>query len=276
MALSKLSGDEKRTIFVQLCDVFDPGVTVAFSSTSSELRELTMAERQQLQADHEAAAALARNARKGSCKRLREARDIGTDGLSSDDLATLGTLGSVLPALEKLYLHGVQRLAEKLRAGALPAVTFVRLGCMSDADASALALALDRGALQQVKKLQLGCAAIGDAALVALAPALRRLPELEELGLSESPLGDEGIAALVAPPLPAGTTGVLAKLRLLRLNDTQIADAGCAALAAALDGGALPALDGLGLFGTRASAAAKYTVREALLGRATSRAATPS
>ena len=100
MALSKLSGDEKRTIFVQLCDVFDPGVTVAFSSTSSELRELTMAERQQLQADHEAAAALARNARKGSCKRLREARDIGTDGLSSDDLATLGTLGSVLPALE--------------------------------------------------------------------------------------------------------------------------------------------------------------------------------
>ena len=202
MALSKLSGDEKRTIFVQLCDVFDPGVTVAFSSTSSELRELTMAERQQLQADHEAAAALARNARKGSCKRLREARDIGTDGLSSDDLATLGTLGSVLPALEKLDLHGVQRLAEKLRAGALPAVTFVRLGCMSDADASALALALDRGALQQVKKLQLGCAAIGDAALVALAPALRRLPALEVIDLERNPLADTGLAALVAPPQP--------------------------------------------------------------------------
>jgi len=101
------------------------------------------------------------------------------------------------------------------------------------------------------------------------------------LNLDGNPLGDEGLAALVAPPPPpAGapppTTGGLAKLRLLRLNDTQIADAGCAALAAALDGGALPALDGLGLFGTRASAAAKYTVREALLGRATSRAATPS
>ena len=60
------------------------------------------------------------------------------------------------------------------------------------------------------------------------------------------------------------------------LLGTQIADAGCAALASALDTGAMPALETLYLFGTRASAAAKYTVREALLGRATSRAATPS
>ena len=269
MALSKLSGDEKRTIFVQLCDVFDPGVAVAFSSTSSELRELTMVERQQLQADHEAAAALAHNAGKGSCKRLREARDIGTHagGLSSDDLATLGTLGSVLPALEKLYLHGVQRLAEKLRAGALPAVTFVRFGYMSDADASALALALDRGALQQVKKLQLGYAAVGDAALVALAPALRRLPALEVIDLERNPLADTGLAALVAPPQPAGvpppTTGGLRKLKSLSLVRTQITDAGCATLAAALDSGALPALGDLLLSGIPASAAAKATVRRA-------------
>ena len=38
-------------------------------------------------------------------------------------------------------------------------------------------------------------------------------------------------------------TGGLAKLKLLGLSETQITDAGCAALAAALDRGALPALD---------------------------------
>ena len=85
MALSKLSGDEKRTIFVQLCDVFDPGVAVAFSSTSSELRELTMVERQQLQADHEAAAALAHNAGKGSCKRLRAEFALAADSRHACD-----------------------------------------------------------------------------------------------------------------------------------------------------------------------------------------------
>ena len=56
MALAALSGDEQRIIFVQLCNVLDPGVAVAFGSASSELRELTQAPRQQLQADHEAAA----------------------------------------------------------------------------------------------------------------------------------------------------------------------------------------------------------------------------
>ena len=50
MALSKLSGDEQCVIFVQLCNVLDPRVAVAFSSASSELRELTHSERQQLKA----------------------------------------------------------------------------------------------------------------------------------------------------------------------------------------------------------------------------------
>ena len=59
-------------------------------------------------------------------------------------------------------------------------------------------------------------------------------------------------------------TGVLAKLKTLRLNSTQITDAGCAALVAALDSGALPALNGLSLDGIPASAAAKGAVREAV------------
>jgi len=79
-----------------------------------------------------------------------------------------------------------------------------------------------------------------------------------------NPLGDEGLAALVAPPPPAGapptTTGGLTKLKTLSLSRTQITNAGCATLAAALDSGALPALEELYLDGIPASAAAKAAV----------------
>ena len=276
MALAALSGDEQNVIFSRLCNVLDPGVAVAFSSTNSELWTLTQAPRQQLQAGHEAAAALARKAGKRGCKELREATVVKwqLSGLSSDDLALLGTLGSVLPALEELHLwepaagpDGVPRLAEKLGAGALPAVTLLSLNRthVGDAGASALAAALGRGALPRLKTLYLGSTALGDAGLVALAPALRRRPALEHLYLWNNPLGDEGLAALVAPPPPpAGAppppAGGLAKLKALSLSDTQIADAGCAALAAALDSGALPALTDLYLRGIPASAAAQATV----------------
>ena len=97
-------------------------------------------------------------------------------------------------------------------------------------------------------------------------PALRRLPALEYIYLSRNPFGDEGLAALVAPPPPppAGAlpppTGVLTKLKWLDLSFTQVTDAGCAALAAALDGGALTALEELSLFRIPASEAAKYTL----------------
>jgi hypothetical protein len=215
-------------------------------------------------------------------------------GLSATHLATLGTLGSVLPALETLHVSepaagpdGVQRLAEGLGAGAMPAVTVLALYGMyvGDAGASALAAALGQGALPRLKYLSLYNAAIGDAGLVALAPALRRRPALEILSLDGNPLGDEGLAALLAPPPPpAGAlsppTGVLTKLKgldlrdtprsptpaappsslkslkQLYLTDTQITDAGCAALASALDGGALPALELLIIHGIPASEAA--------------------
>jgi hypothetical protein len=291
MALAALSGDEQCIIFSQLCNVLDTRVAVAFSSTSSELRAVTQAQRQQLRADHEAAAALCLKMGSGSCKELREAKLVYCfrKGLSVDDLATLGTLGSVLPALEELYLNepaagpdGVPRLAERLGAGALPAVVFLGLYSMhvGDAGASALAAALGRGALPRLKSLHLHTAAIGDAGLVALAPALRRRPALEHLALSGNPFGDEGLAALVAPTPPAAgalppPTGVLAKLKALDLSNTQVTDAGCAALAAALDSGALPALEVVHMNGTPASAAAKAAVMEALE-RTASRAAMPS
>jgi len=275
MALSKLSGDEQGILFVQLCNVLDPGVAVALASVSNELRTATRVPLQQLKTGHEAAAALCRKLGLRNCKALREAKyvDCQGKGLTADEMKLLGTLGSVLPALEVLTLwepaagpDGVQQLAAGLGAGALPAVTDLCINDMhvGDAGASALAAALGQGALPRLKTLSLHDTAIGDSGLVALAPALRRRPVMEDLRLGANPFGVEGLAALVAPPPAAGapptTTGGLAKLNTLNLNCTQITDAGCATLAAALDSGALPALARLFLDGIPASAAAKAAV----------------
>ena len=69
----KLSGDEQGILFTQLCNVLDPRLAVALSSISNELRTATQEGRQQLRADHEAAAALCRKLGMQSCKALREA-----------------------------------------------------------------------------------------------------------------------------------------------------------------------------------------------------------
>ena len=291
-----LSPDLSGVIFSQLCTSLDPSVAVAFSSASSELWALTHVQRQQLKSDYNVAAALSLKLGMQSCKQLREAKNLCViscaDLLSEDDLATFGTLGSLLPALDTLILSGlnrisnapfglneraaghdgVQRLAEKLGAGSLPALTVVSLNYMhmGDAGASALAAALHRGALPRLEVLGLNNAAIGDAGVVALAPALRRLPFLTTLCLiGNRLLGDEGAAALLAPPPPpagAPPTGALTKLFAVGLNKTQITDTGCAALAAAIRSGALPALFDLFLDqGTLASAASRAAVFEALV-----------
>ena len=284
--MTKLSGDEAGIVFVQLCNVLEPRVAVYLSSANNELRTATQALLPQLRTDHEAAAALCHKMGLRSCKKLREAKHVSCvrqslhggvyTGLTVADLALLGTLGSVLPALERLALYvpaagidGVLRLAEGLGVGALPTVNYLAINYMpvGDGGASALAAALGRGALPRLHILVLTDTAIGDAGLVALAPALRRLPALAFLSLDNNPFGDEGLAALMAPPPPATAppppAGVLTKLEMLDLSDTQISDAGCATLAAALDNGALPALENLSLIGIPASAAAKEAVYEA-------------
>ena len=283
MLLSSLSGDEAGIVFCWLCNVLDPSIAIYFSSANQGLWALTQALRQQLRADHEAAAALCLKVGLRSCKELREAKKLcwRNKGLSVADLATLGTLGSVLPALESLCLYeklanpdGMQRLVAGLGAGALLAVTELIFYSMhmGDAGASALATALGRGALAHLKIIELINVAIGDAGLVALAPALRRRPALEKITLIANPLGNEGLAALVAPPpspvdagypAPSPPTGVLTKLKRLNLGLTQVTDAGCAGLASALDSGALPALEVLHLWDIPASAAGQAVVREA-------------
>eukprot|EP00964_Phaeocystis_antarctica_P081750 scaffold51161_cov41-Phaeocystis_antarctica.AAC.1 len=160
---SVLNDDLLGIIFGWLCNVLEPGVAVNFSSACRGQRALTQALRQQLRSDHEVAAALCLKLYMRSCKELRKAKRVSVvcrdDGLSATDLATLGTLGSVLPALEMLGLHeptagpgAFQRLAEGLGAGALPAVIFLdfREMHMGDAGASALAAAHGRGALPRL------------------------------------------------------------------------------------------------------------------------------
>ena len=293
MALSELSGDEQGVVLGQLRNTLEPRLVMYFSSASKELRALLPpAVQQQLRTDYEEATALCLKVGMPDSKELREATGVEwyEKGLTAADLATLAKLGSVLPALEALTLYersgsagpeGVQRLAEGLVAGSLPAVAILSMiGIyVGDAGASALAAALDRGALPQLMTLSLWSAAIGDAALAALAPALRRRPALETLYLCGNPFGDAGLAALVAPPPPAGTppppAGALKKLEWLDLGRTQVTDAGCATLTAALNSGALPALMCFQLHDIPASGAAIDAVYAALE-RPRARAAAPS
>ena len=277
MALLAVSDDALGIISGLLCNVLEPHLAVDFGSATRGLWALTQALRRQLRAEHEPVLALCLKVGLRSCKELREAKmiDCRQKLLSEADLTTLGMLGSVLPKLEQMHFleigpDSVQQLAEGLGAGALPALATLALVAMpvSDAGASALAAALGRGALPRLQSLLLTYADISDAGLVALAPALRRRPALGRLYLCGTECSDESITALVAPPPPAGAlpppTAVLAKLKRLDLSDTQISDAGCAALAFALDSGSLPALENLLLDGIPASAAAKATVQEAL------------
>ena len=311
LAFLKLSEDEVRNVFKQAWNLLEPHTAVNFSSVSKGLWASTEVLRQQLRAAHEATAALCL---KGltRCKvspgfaidKRDELNDNGSttrqgQGLSAAELATLGTLLSLLPALKSLHLlegaplegvrdtlhlqwrhaappsnDGMQQLAEGLVAGALPSVDRIVLmnTHVGDAGALALAAALGRGALRRLKYLKLENAAISDAGLIALTPALRRLPALVTLALPINPLGDEGFAALLAPPPLADATspptGGLTQLWHLDLSSTQVSDAGCAALVAAVNYGALPALGLPELFGIPASFAAKAAVSSRFIWRA--------
>ena len=169
MALSSLGGDEVGLIFSRLANPLEQWLAIDFGSASSGLWVLTKALQQELKAEHEVVAALCQKVGMRGCRGLREAQRISwfNKGLSDDDLATLGKLGSLLPVLEKLSLYersarrsgsdGVQRFAVALGADGLPSVTTVAFYNMhvGDAGASALAAALGRGAMPGLASLSL-------------------------------------------------------------------------------------------------------------------------
>mgnify|MGYP002835320393 FL=1 len=251
-----LCDDVLGIFFGRLCNPLEPRVAVNFSSASSGLRALTLALRQALKEEHEAAAALCLKVGMHSCKQLREASVARwpRKGLTATDLATLGTLGAALPLLQQLVLFrnvaapdGVQRLAAGLGAGGLPAIKILNLNRMQmgDAGASAIGAAIGRGALPRLEALGLGENGIGDAGLVSLVPALRRLTALATLSLFDNPIGDEGIAALVRSPPTGGV--YWSSLNTVNLEDTLVSDTGCATLTSALYAGAMPSLSKLTL-----------------------------
>ena len=292
--LFDLDDDALRVIHAGLSDPLNPGIGGRFRSLCKGLSEPTRELVKDMRDEHDAAAKLCLKLGM-SCRVLRESKMVFLEAksqwvgkhLSAADLALLGGLGRSLPQLGLLFLgkgtldvvgaaghDGAARLVAGLVAGALPKLTDFQILEMplGNTGASALAAALGRGALPRLKCLALDTVNISDAGLVALAPALRRLPALDQLYLKGNPIGDEGLAALV-PQLPTGDllppTGKLAKLAVLDLESTQLSDAGCAALAAAITSGALPLLDDLelgpgGIPGIPASAAAIGAVHAAL------------
>ena len=299
--LDALPDEIQQLIFGQLCNALDPRAAVDFSSASKGLRELMQqvgegagkSPLQQLQEENAAAAALGRKlGAVRSCKALREAKWIQScnEGLSATDLAALGKLIPVLPALEKLCLVEWPRLAstdadgvqlvegelvgglgvgalpvgvvEGLGVGALPAVTRFMLGNVT----CAWATPAPRRSLPPWTEVP--CRGSSTSLCAAPPSATRvwrpsRRPCGGSLRWSISISQATRSATRASPPADAPQAEVLAQLKWLDLNGSQITDDGCAQLASWLLSGAMPALEDLSLSGTSASFAAEGAVYEA-------------
>ena len=176
-----------------------------------------------------------------------------------------------LPGLQRLCIcgseqngEGMASLMTGLHRGGLPSLQSLSIidAKIGPHGAAALAAALKR-ALASLEVLLLDSNPLGDAGLAALAPALHNLPLLKILSLSETSVTDQGVASLISL-VAEPTARVLMSLEVLRLKDNQIGSAGCASLACALRGGALPALKELELEGNRAGVLFEVEIDEAL------------
>ena len=208
-----------------------PGRRRGLEQRQQRLRTATRAPLQQLQADHEAAAALCRKLGYPDCKALREAKEIRlfNKGLTADELKLLGTLGSVLPALELDPIESPRRHAAagggagRGRAAGRDRPPSVRMWATQAPRPSPPPGTRRPAWLKSLEaKLPL---ALGQ----ALAPALRRLRAgvarpLWQPVRRRGPRRPRGATA-AGGVLP--TTGGLAQLKLY-LQHTQVTDAGCA------------------------------------------------
>lgn len=175
--------------------------------------------------------------------------------LAADDCDVLGELVRVetLPNLRTLSLYrqplvgpvGMRALARGLCARSAPLATLQELNlyqCALTATGAA-ALAPGLAALPGMQRLYLSDNAVGDVGLSALAPQLIRLDQLHILTLCDNDIGDRGLEALLDAIVAHPLVHRLPSLReITLLGRNAISDAGCASLAAALVGGALPCL----------------------------------
>ena len=256
--LLDLSHDEQSIVTHELCDPLRPLLAVHLSSTAKGLwvpmqKQLAELRQQYLEALY---MALYWGT---SCAALADAEVLNLGifhkYLTPAHWRTLGMLvgrGS-LPNLKSLLItddnndQDVASLADGLLRGRLPSLQDLsfyksRIGPQG---ATALAPALTKRALPSITRLSLCGNPLGDVGVAALLPALR-LPLLEKLDLSDTRIGDEGVASLTQL-----SAGALKSLKWLRLSYNKITDAGCATLASALRGGALPALEALDLNGNQ-------------------------
>ena len=174
-------------------------------------------------------------------------------GLSLDPLGDAGlvALAPAIRQLPKLATLGLNRcqitdlspLLVPPTDGGLPSLMMLHLNqtLIGPQGAAALATALTKRALPSLQWLSLNCNPLGDAGLVALAPAIRQLPKLKSLHLVSCQITD--LSPLLALPADGG----LPPIQFLSLVGNHLTDEGCAALASALRGGAMPALRALRL-----------------------------
>ena len=174
----------------------------------------------------------------------------GRGRLVADDMATLGMIlrTNGLPWMKEVYLNlngfgdtGMQGLCDGLGRGAAPSLCTLSLSNnqFGRAGAEALSAALHRGAMPKIEIMVLAHNPIGNQGVAALAAPLRnKRPALSQLIVGRCEIGDEGVASLVDN---LGKDDFKA-LKLLRLSNNNITDAGVAKLLAALDAGGLPKL----------------------------------
>ena len=249
-------GQVSGIIVEQLINPLKPCDAVALSSASASLwnnRPLVLLE--ELQQDHNAAAALAAKAgiSRSDLRRAPLANwQRWAQALSTDDMQTLGELSSLLVELEVARINyedraGVQQLAVGLElagAAALPRLHILHLQYgtgqygtgrpMGDTGASAFAAPLLNGAMPKLLKLGESPPSIPSSNHLSISRTTRDEPPIDRLILG-SPLalsvldgngiGDAGLMAL-APAL----RNKLPRLQKLSLKNNKIGDQGISSL----------------------------------------------
>lgn len=163
-------------------------------------------------------------------------------------METLATILPWMPTLTHLDLdgnafgdHGLKKLVEGLGCGAMLSLNMLELTAVEfgPVGAEAFAAALRKGALHNLETVYLGNNKMGNQGMASLAPAMKQLPALKCLDLGNSKIDDEGVSSL----LDNLGKNEFKALKQLWLDGNLLTDKGCTTVVAALNAGALPAIE---------------------------------